>query len=260
MRRLFIAANWKMNTIRQEATELIRGIKDRMGSVSAVDIMVAPPFTVLESVGRELLNTRIQLGAQDVYFEKSGAYTGEISPGMLVDAGCTYVIIGHSERRQYFAENDEMVNKKVMAGLKSYLVPILCVGESWEERKQGKTFFVLNQQILFGLQGIDNHDLSSLVIAYEPVWAIGTGKSATIEQAQEVHAYLRNVIQEFSSREVAEAVRILYGGSMNPNNARDLLSQRDVDGGLIGGASLKAETFSTLVEIAEEVQRWKHHE
>jgi len=249
-----------MNTIRPEATELIRGIKERIQSISAVDIMVAPPFTVLESVGRELINTRIHLGAQDVYFEKSGAFTGEISPGMLVDAGCTHVIVGHSERRQYFGENDDMVNRKVMAGLKSHLIPVLCVGESWDERKQGKTFFVLNQQILFGLQGIDNHDLSSLVIAYEPVWAIGTGKSATIEQAQEVHAYLRHLIQEFSSQEVAETVRILYGGSMNPSNARDLLSQKDVDGGLIGGASLKVDTFSVLVGIADEVQRVKHHE
>jgi len=258
LRKFLIAANWKMNMYRQEALELIRGIIEQTKLSPSVDIMVAPPFTVLETVNGEIQNTQIRLGAQDVFYEESGAYTGEISPGMILDAGCTYVIIGHSERRQYFHETDEIINKKVTAALKNHLIPILCVGETWEERKQGRTFLVLNQQILFGLQGIDNEKLSSIIVAYEPVWAIGTGKSATKEQIQEAHAYLRGVIKEFtSSNEMAFNIRILYGGSMNPKNAQEILSQKDVDGGLIGGASLNIDSFSSLVQIAENVQKEK---
>lgn len=261
MRKFLIAANWKMNMYRQEALELIRGVIEQTKLFPSVDIMVAPPFTVLETVNGEIQNTQIRLGAQDVFFEESGAYTGEISPGMILDAGCTYVIIGHSERRQYFHETDEIINKKVTAALKNHLIPILCVGETWEERKQGRTFLVLNQQILFGLQGIDNEKLSSIIVAYEPVWAIGMGKSATKEQIQEVHAYLRGVIKEFtSSNEMAFNIRILYGGSMNPKNAQEILSQKDVDGGLIGGASLNIDSFSSLVQIAENVQKEKKQE
>lgn len=261
MRKLFIAANWKMNMYHRDAVELVRGIIEQTRLFTSIDVMVAPPFTILETVKGEIQNTHIQLGSQDVFFEESGAYTGEISPGMLLDAGCTYVIIGHSERRQYFHETDEIINKKVFATLKNHLVPILCVGETWEERKQGNTFLTLNRQILFGLQGIDNEKLSSLVIAYEPVWAIGTGKSATKEQVQEVHSYLRKVIKEFtSSQEIANQLRILYGGSMNPKNAQEILSQKDVDGGLIGGASLKIDSFSSLVQIAENVQKMKEQQ
>jgi triosephosphate isomerase len=258
LRKLLIAANWKMNMYHQEALELVRGIIEQTRLFTSVDIVVAPPFTVLETIKGEIQNTQIQLGAQDVFFEESGAYTGEISPGMLLDAGCAYVIIGHSERRQYFGETDEIINKKVSAALKNHLIPILCVGETWDERKQGRTFLVLNQQILFGLQSIDNEKLSSIVVAYEPIWAIGTGKSANKEQVQEVHAYLRGVIKEFtSSQEMAFNIRILYGGSMNPKNAQEILSQNDVDGGLIGGASLKIDSFSSLVQIAESVQKAK---
>jgi triosephosphate isomerase len=258
LRKLLIAANWKMNMYRQEALELTRGIVEQTRFFTSVDIMIAPPFTALEIVKSEIQNTQIQLGAQDVFFEESGAYTGEISPGMLLDAGCAYVIIGHSERRQYFGETDEIINKKVSAALKNHLIPIFCVGETWEERNQGRAFLVLNQQILFGLQGIDNEKLSSIVVAYEPVWAIGTGKSANKEQVQEVHAYLRGVIKEFtSSNEIAFNIRILYGGSMSPKNAQEILSQKDVDGGLIGGASLKIDSFSSLVQIAESVQKVK---
>ncbi len=258
MRKLLIAANWKMNMYRQEALELTRGIVEQTRFFMFVDIMIAPPFTALEIVKSEIQNTQIQLGAQDVFFEESGAYTGEISPGMLLDAGCAYVIIGHSERRQYFGETNEIINKKVSVALKNHLIPILCVGETWEERNQGRAFLVLNQQILFGLQGIDNEKLSSIVVAYEPVWAIGTGKSANKEQVQEVHAYLRDVIKEFtSSNEMAFNIRILYGGSMSPKNAQEILSLKDVDGGLIGGASLKIDSFSSLVQIAESVQKVK---
>ena len=258
MRKLFIAANWKMNMYHQGAVELIRGIIEQTRLLNSIDIMVAPPFTLLETIKSEIQNTHIQLGSQDVFFEESGAYTGEISPGMLLDVGCTHVIIGHSERRQYFHETDEIINKKALAALKNHLVPILCVGETWEERKQGKTFLILNRQILFDLQGIDNEKLSSIVIAYEPVWAIGTGKSATKEQIQEAHSYLREVIKEFaSSPEIAYQLRILYGGSMNPKNAQEILSQKDVDGGLIGGASLNIDSFSSLVQIAENVQKIK---
>jgi len=247
-RRILIAGNWKMNKTATEAAALVTEIKRDVFDVDNVDILVCPPFTALAVVGDVVRDSNVSLGAQNMYFEDKGAYTGEISTAMLKDCGCTHVIIGHSERRTIFNESDETINKKVKKALEADLIPILCIGEKLEEREANKTFEVITNQLEGDLAGIDSDNIKKIIIAYEPVWAIGTGKTATSEQAQEAHAFIRNLIKEKYDSVVADGIIILYGGSMKPANVEELVSQPDVDGGLIGGASLEAASFVELVK------------
>jgi len=247
-RRILIAGNWKMNKTATEAAALVTEIKRDVFDIDNVDILVCPPFTALAVVGDVVRDSNVSLGAQNMYFEDKGAYTGEISTAMLKDCGCTHVIIGHSERRTIFNESDETINKKVKKALEADLIPILCIGEKLEEREANKTFEVITNQLEGDLAGIDSDNIKKIIIAYEPVWAIGTGKTATSEQAQEAHAFIRNLIKEKYDSVVADGIIILYGGSMKPANVEELVSQPDVDGGLIGGASLEAASFVELVK------------
>jgi triosephosphate isomerase (TIM) len=239
-----------MNKTASDAVSLVQDIVAAIGKQTEVDVVVCPPFTSLESVGRTLDGSTLKLGAQNMHPEASGAYTGEISVGMLRSLFASYVILGHSERRTYFAENDRFINQKVLAALKGQLKPILCVGETLAERESGATLRVVQTQLETGLDGVGKDLAPGVVIAYEPVWAIGTGKVATTEQAQEVHAFLRSLLAKSFGDATAEKVRILYGGSMKPANAPELLGQKDIDGGLIGGASLEARSFVDLVRAA----------
>ncbi len=250
MGRLLIAGNWKMHKTIPEALNLIRELKELVKDVNDRDILVCPPFTALYPVSKELKDSNIDLGGQNMYFEEQGAFTGEVSPLMLKDAGCSYVILGHSERRHIFGETDELVNKKVLSAVNHGLIPILCVGELLEERENGKTQEVVEKQVREGLKGIDGDD--EFVIAYEPVWAIGTGKTATPELAEEVHLFIRQVLSDMFGSEKANSVRILYGGSVKPENAAGLLNMENIDGALVGGASLKAESFAKIVKFDME--------
>ncbi|MBD3319740.1 MAG: triose-phosphate isomerase [Chitinivibrionales bacterium] len=245
---MFIAGNWKMNTTPQEAKELAKGVVDTVGAITDVDIAVCPPYTNLPMVAEAINGSNVKLGAQDVHWEEKGAYTGKVSCAMLKGCGVEYVIIGHSEQRQYFGEIDETVNKKIRAALAAGLLPIVCIGEVLDERKAGKVEQVLETQVQGAFAGISEDHLLKCTIAYEPVWAIGTGETATPEQANEAHVFVRKVLSELYNEETAQAVRIQYGGSMKPGNAKELLSQRDVDGGLIGGASLKPDAFAGIVK------------
>jgi triosephosphate isomerase (TIM) len=250
-RKCLIAGNWKMNKTSSEAFSLVEEINSEAGLQTDVNIVICPPFTALDTVAKVLENSNIQLGAQDVHPEPEGAYTGEISAQMLRDLFCIYVIVGHSERRQYFHEHDNFINQKVCTALKNNLKPILCVGETLQEREQNKTLDIIQKQVLNGLAGVEIEDGDNLpVIAYEPVWAIGTGKTATPGMAQEVHHKIRNILAARYTETIADRIRILYGGSMNPENASELLDQPDIDGGLIGGASLQARPFVELIKIA----------
>lgn len=244
-----IAGNWKMFKTGTDAFKTAAELAHRVRDVDGLDIMIAPAFTALSQTADALRNSRVALGAQNMFWESEGAYTGEISPVMLRDIGCRYVIIGHSERRQYFGETDETVNKKIRAALLHQLIPILCVGESDQQRNAGDTFSVLDKQIQFGLKGFSLEELRTLVIAYEPVWAIGTGKTATSAQAQEVHQFLRGLMEEFFLNPLANSIRILYGGSVKPGNIKELMEMPDVDGALVGGASLEAEVFSQIIHF-----------
>ncbi|MDH5203026.1 MAG: triose-phosphate isomerase [Nitrospirota bacterium] len=248
MRKPFIAANWKMNKTSSETREFISGFVPAVKDVTDVDIVLAPPFTSLAIASENLKNTNVLLAAQDIFYEEKGAYTGEVSPLMLIDIGCKYVIIGHSERRQYFNDTDEVVNKKIIAAKKAGLGVIFCIGESLAERDAGKTFEVLQREIINGLKGIDEKDI---VVAYEPLWAIGTGKTATPEQAQEAHAYIRERLGILYGNN-ADEIRILYGGSVTPENMNSLMVCNDVDGALVGGASLKVESFIKIVTFRGE--------
>ncbi|MEW6570136.1 MAG: triose-phosphate isomerase [Nitrospirota bacterium] len=248
MRRPFIAANWKMNKTVSETREFIRNFIPAVDDVLDVTIAIAPAFTSLAAASEELRNTRIVLSGQNVFYEEKGAYTGEISPIMLSDIGCKYVIIGHSERRQYFNETNDTVNKKINAAKRVGLGIILCVGESLGEREKGKTLDVLKKQIEEGLDGID---LENLIIAYEPVWAIGTGKTATPEQAQEAHHYIRRRLKALYGDKAGECC-IIYGGSVTPENVDALMACNDVDGALVGGASLGVESFSKIVKFGRK--------
>jgi len=248
MRKPIIAGNWKMNKTNAEAVDLVNELIPLVKDVSDVEIVICPPFTALSEVYRVIDGTNILLGAQDVYFEEKGAFTSQISCSMLKDAGCVYVIIGHSERRQYFGETNESVNKKVKAALNSGLKPIICVGETLEQREANKTMEIIEEQVKGALDGISNEEMSNIVIAYEPIWAIGTGRTATPEQAQEVHAFIRNLILNIYDSDIADNLRIQYGGSVKPDNVKELMEQEDIDGGLIGGASLEAESFSKIVK------------
>lgn len=248
MRRPIIAGNWKMYKTVAEAIELVNGLKRNLYDVTDADIVVCPPDTVLDSVSEILNESNIALGAQNVHWEKEGAFTGEVSANMLKDVGCKYVIIGHSERRQYFAETNDAVNKKTKAALSAGLIPIVCVGETLQEREDSKTFDVIKGHIQNGLKGFTEDEVLKIVIAYEPVWAIGTGKTATPEQAQEVHAYIRKLLGELWDSQTADNVRIQYGGSVKSDNIASLMAQDDIDGALVGGASLKIDSFSEIVK------------
>ncbi|MGQ0506934.1 MAG: triose-phosphate isomerase [Myxococcaceae bacterium] len=246
-RRPILAGNWKMNKTVGEAISLVRELREQLSGVRGAEIVVAPPFTALHAVAKVLEDSNIHVAAQNCHWESSGAFTGEVSAPMLKELGCAYVILGHSERRQYFGETDEIVNKRVHAVLRAGLRPIVCVGETLAEREGGKTLDIVARQVKGGLAGINAQDMQHCVLAYEPVWAIGTGKVATSDQAQEVHAHLREQLRTLFDRDTAAKVRIQYGGSMKPDNAGELLGKPDVDGGLIGGASLKAADFVAIV-------------
>ena len=247
VRRPLIAGNWKMYKTGQEAVSFLKTFKPLVDGVTGVEIMIAPPFTAIAAVAAEIQGTSIGLGAQNLDWHAEGAYTGEIAPGMLTSAGCKYVIIGHSERRQYFGETDETVNRKIKAATEAGLVPVFCIGETEAQRDAGQTFSILDKQVQNGLKGQFLESLKSLIVAYEPVWAIGTGKTATREQAQEVHNFLRQRFAERFDAEFAQGLRILYGGSVKPSNVKDLMAMEDIDGALVGGASLDPESFSQLV-------------
>ena len=248
MRKPFIAANWKLNKTISETQEFISGLIPAVKDLSGVDIVIAPPFTSLSAAAEKLKGTNVTLAAQNVFYEEKGAYTGEISPLMLIDIGCKYVIVGHSERRQYFNETDDIVNKKIKAAKKAGLGVVFCIGESLDNREAGKTFDVLNREIEKGLNGIDPEDM---VIAYEPIWAIGTGRTATPEQAQEVHSYIREKINVLYGKK-ADEICIIYGGSVTPENIDSLMACKDVDGALVGGASLKVESFIKIIKFGKE--------
>jgi len=251
LRRKLIAGNWKMNKTAGDGVALTKDIVAEIGRIGSVDVVVCPPFTALESVGRALEGQSIKLGAQNMNPEKSGAFTGEVSAEMLRALFVTHVILGHSERRTFFGDTDAFVNKKVTAALANQLKPILCVGETLAEREAGSTLAVVQRHVESGLAGVTAEAMANVIIAYEPVWAIGTGKVATTAQAQEVHAFIRDLLTKLYGAPVAQKVRILYGGSMKPSNAPELLGQKDIDGGLIGGAALEARSFIDLVKAAE---------
>jgi len=249
-RRKLIAGNWKMNKAVAEAVALVNGLKEHAAEMDGVDVLVCPTFTSLAAVAAAAAGSPIAVGAQNVHWEESGAFTGEISAAMLKEIPVDYAIIGHSERRQYFGETDETVNKRLMAALNGGLKPVVCIGETLEQRQAGDMEAVVARQFRAGLAGLTPEQMRATTVAYEPVWAIGTGLTATPEQAQEVHALIRSLIRE-SHGDVADGLRILYGGSMKPSNAAELLAQPDIDGGLIGGASLKADDFAGIITAAK---------
>lgn len=250
---MLIAGNWKMNTELDGAVELARQVVGGVAYTGHVQVAVCPPFPVLDAINRIVRETPVLLGAQNMFYEDAGAYTGEVSAAMLRSVGCEYVILGHSERRQYFGETNEGVNKKARQALAHGLKPIVCIGETLEQREAGREQEVVREQIQRGLDGVTISSADGLVIAYEPVWAIGTGRTATADQAQEMHGYIRELLRAQLGEPVTPEMQILYGGSMKPGNARELLSQPDVNGGLIGGASLKADEFLAIVRAAVEV-------
>lgn len=252
MRKKLVAGNWKMYKDKSETFELISQLKEKVNSfLPDVDIAVCPPFTSIELAAELLKNSHIYLGAQNMHSEIEGAFTGEISAKMLKSFGVEFVILGHSERRTYFKETDDFINQKIKRAIEFNLKPIFCLGETLQERENGKTFEVVERQLTKGLEGISRIYLEKIVIAYEPVWAIGTGKTATPDQAQEVHSFLREKISELYDSEISFKVRILYGGSVKPENARELFNQPDIDGGLIGGACLKADSFYQIILAAQ---------
>ena len=251
MRTKVIAGNWKMNNDLNGSVKLISEIKKGIeGKNLYAKMIVCPPFTSLEAINSLLKDTEIKLGAQNMHYEESGAFTGEVSASMLLSVSCEYVILGHSERRTIFKETNSLINKKISAAIKNNLKPIFCIGETLEERENGSTFQIVETQIQEGLYQLNESQLSNLIIAYEPVWAIGTGKNATPDQAQEVHKFIRNLITKLYSFDFAEQLVIQYGGSVKPENSKDLMSQPDIDGALVGGACLKADSFVKIIESA----------
>ncbi|MFA5858053.1 MAG: triose-phosphate isomerase [Elusimicrobiota bacterium] len=249
MRKPLIAGNWKMYKTVSEAAAMLNDFKAKVADVKDAEIVICPVYTSLVEAVKVTKGSNVMIGAQDVYWEKEGAFTGQVSPQMIKDVGCTHTLIGHSERRQYFGETNETVNKKVKAALASGLIPIMCVGETLAEREKGNTFNVVESHTAGGLAGLSAEDARKLVIAYEPVWAIGTGKTATPAQAEEVHKFIRGVLEKLYDKNTAESMRILYGGSVKPENIGDLMSQANIDGGLVGGASLKADSFAQIVKF-----------
>ena len=252
MRKPFVAGNWKMNTDSDSSVSLVEAIALGSSGIAGrgVAVAVLPPFVYLQAVVKALNRSHIAVGAQDIYYEQNGAFTGEISASMLKDIGCSYVLCGHSERRHVIGESDELVNKKIGATISGGLLPIFCVGELLEERKAGQTAEVVTRQIEQGLAGLGAEKVSAVTIAYEPVWAIGTGLTATLQQAQEVQSLIRTLLGQMYDAELAEEIRILYGGSVKPGNAGELMGERDIDGLLVGGASLKAEDFVAIIKAA----------
>lgn len=254
MRRLLIAGNWKMNCGPYDAAELLEGLIEKKSEINEnVDVLVCPPFVSIGMAVKYLYDTDIQVGAQNLHYEENGAYTGEISGSMLAESGCNYVVIGHSERRQYFGETDTTVNKRVHKAIEHKLAPIVCVGESLDQRKSDEHFSLVKNQVTAALHDVSEKEVLDVVIAYEPIWAIGTGETATPDQAQEMHEHIRSILADLYDEDTAEQINILYGGSMKPGNANELLSLQDVDGGLIGGASLDADSFSEIITIAEDL-------
>jgi triosephosphate isomerase len=250
MRKKIIAGNWKMNNDLNESQNLVSGIINGLGNDDKCDVIVCPPFTSLNDVNSLVKNSQIKLGAQNMFYEESGAYTGEISASMLKSVGCEFVILGHSERRIIFSETDETVNKKIKKAIESGLKVIFCIGETLSQRENGTTNDVVSLQLIRGLQDISEQELKKIIVAYEPIWAIGTGRTATPEQAQKMHSFIRNLIEENYSHESAEETIIQYGGSVKPDNAAKLLSQKDIDGALVGGACLKADSFLNIIAAA----------
>jgi triosephosphate isomerase len=250
MRKLFIAGNWKMNKTISEAVALAKSVATGVAEEAKVDVALIPPFLAIPDVAKVLQDSLLTLGAQNVYFEESGAFTGEVSCRMLSDAGAAFALVGHSERRHVLGETDALIRKKLDALLQANLGAILCVGEQIEEREAGKTKARLNTQVRAGLTGLTALELANVTLAYEPVWAIGTGKTATTDQAQEAHAFIRDLVKELAGDDVARSMRIQYGGSVKPENATELMAQPDVDGALVGGASLKPETFLGIIRAA----------
>ncbi len=252
MRRPFVAGNWKMNTDSRSSVELAKGVVD--GSIDLagrdVDVAVCPPYVYLQAVARAVSSSSVAVGAQDVYYEVKGAFTGEVSASMLKDVGCTYALCGHSERRHVIGETDELINKKVTAAIVGGLLPILCVGELQSERQAGQTQEVVTRHIRKGLAGLSAEKASAVTVAYEPVWAIGTGLTATPEQAQEVHEFIRGLLADIYDGRLADEIRVLYGGSVKADNAADLMGRADIDGVLVGGASLKVDDFVAIIEAA----------
>lgn len=256
MRKTIIAGNWKMYKTIGEAIELANGLKRELFDLDQdIDIVICPPFTSLSEISEIIADSNIQLGAQDVHWQDEGAFTGEVSSLMLKEVGVKFVIVGHSERRQYFGETNESVNKKIKAVLKQGLSPIACVGETLNEREEDKTFKVLDDHIQNGLKDINSQDILNVIIAYEPVWAIGTGKNATAQQAEEAQKYIRELLTKMYNKDIASNVRIQYGGSVKPENIAELMEQPDVDGTLVGGASLSIDSFVAIVKKASEVKK-----
>ncbi len=248
MRKPLMAGNWKMHKTIPEGIAMVKELKNLISDVKDVDILICPVFTSINALANEVKGSNIKIGAQNLYWEPKGAFTGEIAANMLVDAGCSFVIIGHSERRQYFGETDETVNKKTKAALAAGMIPVVCVGETLQERESNETFNVIEKQIKDGIKNFSKEEAEKIVIAYEPVWAIGTGKTATPQQAQEVHEFIRKIYAQMYA-EASDKTRILYGGSVKPDNVSELMKQKDIDGGLVGGASLEAASFAKLVKF-----------
>ena len=244
-----MVANWKMHKTVKESVDFAHQLAGKLSESAKSDVVIAPPFTSLHPVAEELRDSAIYLSAQNLHWDEKGAYTGEVSAGMLVDVGCKYVIIGHSERRAFFNESDGDINRKIKIALKFNLRPIFCIGETSDERESGKTFAVIKKQMKEGLIDLASDDIRRIIIAYEPIWAIGTGKTASPNQAEEVHSFIRNMIREIHGTNVSGKTMILYGGSVNPDNIADLMSQPDIDGALVGGASLDVEKFIKVVKF-----------
>jgi triosephosphate isomerase len=248
----FIAGNWKMHKTISEAVEIVSALKKSSPDLTEAELVVIPPFTALNEVGKTIEGSSVHLGAQNMFWEEKGAFTGELSATMLKDSGCQYAVIGHSERRQYFGETNETVNKKIKAALSHELIPIMCIGESLDEREKGKTIEKVEDQINDGLEGLGKEEMGRLIIAYEPIWAIGTGLTATPAQAEEVHLFIREKLAEKHGNETASCAIILYGGSVKPANTYELLKENNINGALVGGASLEADSF---IQIAKEAIR-----
>ena len=247
MRIPFIAGNWKMFKTVHEAVVFVKELKIEVKDVTGVEIVVAPPFTAVHAVAEAARNSNIGVAAQDVYWEREGAFTGEVSPAMIKEAGAEYVIVGHSERRRLFGDTDALVNRKAMAALSAGLIPIVCVGETLEERERNETLAILDRQIKNGLDQMTAEQVAEIVVAYEPVWAIGTGRTATTQQAEEAHAHIRTRLRQWFGADAAEQCHVIYGGSVKPDNIRELIAEPDVDGALVGGASLDLRSFSDIV-------------
>lgn len=253
MRNPIIGGNWKMNKgTPSEAVEMLKELIPLVKKIKNVDILIAPPFTALNSVIQTVKKTSIKVGAQNMYYEEKGAFTGEVSPIFLKVLGCKYVILGHSERRDIFDENDDLINKKLKKALNSDLIPIVCIGEHLEEREKGKTKEIIENQFNRTFKDLKSEEISKTVIAYEPIWAIGTGKTATPEQAEEIHLFIRELIDSSYGKNTAEKIRIQYGGSIKPNNAKEIFKKENIDGGLVGGASLQSKSFYEIIKAAEE--------